>query len=538
MTGRKLNRVIIGLLVASLAYFVWESRIAERPSETEHEAAAVDVAPEDEVIETPPAELSIAVLPFDNRSNREEDEFFTEGMHDDLLTTLAKIGSMKVISRTSVMEYRETTKKIPEIAKELGVANVLEGGVQRAGNQVRINVQLIDADNDEHLWAEIYDRELTAENLFAIQSEISKAIADALHATLSPEEVDRIETVPTQSLDALDHYLRGRKFMATRAVEDLESARQEFLKAVEIDPGFALAWVAVADSHNLLAAYKDLPGGIFDNIRDEAINRALQIDPRLGEAYASLGNLSYDQGDVRAAEEAFKTAIRYSPNYSTAHHWLANMLKWRPARGPEALVYAQRAVELDPNSAIILGNLAETYFVLGQVRPAMRYNQQLRETHPDFVQAYDGYAEILAIQGDLVGAIEAQRKVIELDPGSVAGAMDLVFLYSRVGAFDDAESLHQLMRERFAGHGQTRSAGPAIALAKGENPDVRAALAAGLDDDLSTGGAWILGHTALFGGEFDIAYEAFRRLTPRHLDARKVTPDLIPLWIGALCELS
>ncbi|MEJ2297828.1 MAG: hypothetical protein P8X94_04855 [Woeseiaceae bacterium] len=166
---------------------------------------------------------------------------------------------MKVISRTSVMEYRNTTKKIPEIARELGVENILEGGVQRAGNQVRINVQLIDADTDEHLWAEIYDRELTAENLFAIQSEISKAIADAMHATLPPEEVDRIDAVPTQSLDALDHYLRGRKLMATRAVDDLEQATREFLEAVSIDPGFALAWVGVADSHALLLAYKDLP---------------------------------------------------------------------------------------------------------------------------------------------------------------------------------------------------------------------------------------------------------------------------------------
>jgi len=176
VTGRKLNNVITILLVLALAYFVWESRIADEPA-----AQA--------------SRLSIAVLPFVNRSNRQEDEFFTTGIHDDLLTTIAKIGSLKVISRTSVMEYKDTTKKIPQIARELGVANILEGGIQRTGNQVRINVQLIDAVTDEHLWAEIYDRELTAENIFAIQSEISKAIAEALHHfdELFPKVVQHVD---------------------------------------------------------------------------------------------------------------------------------------------------------------------------------------------------------------------------------------------------------------------------------------------------------------------------------------------------------
>lgn len=194
-TGRKLNYIIISLLAVALVYFVWESRFQT------NDAAPVEASGQQNQETVRP---SIAVLPFDNRSNREEDQFFTDGIHDDLLTTIAKIGSMKVISRTSVMEYRDTTKKIPQIAKELGVANILEGGIQRSGNMVRINVQLIDAKTDEHLWAEIYDRELTAENLFSIQSEISKTIAEALQATLSPEEVQRIDTIATENLYALE----------------------------------------------------------------------------------------------------------------------------------------------------------------------------------------------------------------------------------------------------------------------------------------------------------------------------------------------
>ena len=541
VTGRKLDRVIIGLLVLALGYFIWESRLSgpPEPAATATTQTVVTISDETEVLQTPPADLSIAVLPFDNRSNREEDKFFTDGMHDDLLTTLAKIGSMKVISRTSVMEYRDTTKKIPAIAKELGVANILEGGVQRAGNQVRINVQLIDADTDEHLWAEIYDRELTAENLFAIQSEISKAIADALHATLSPEEVDRIDKVPTQSLDALDHYLRGRKYMATREVSDLEKATQEFLKAVEIDPGFALAWVGVADSHDLLLVYKVLPENMFDNVRDDAINRALELDPTLGEAYTSLGALLLDNAEFEAAEEAFKTAIRYSPNYSTAYHWLSNMLKGNPARAPEAIPYAQRAVELDPNSAIILGNLADAYLDIGDLDNAARYFEQQIEAHPDFAQAYTGYADLRHhAGGDLVGAVEAQRKAIELDPDRVGITAGLAFYYAEMGAFAEAEALNQAMQERFAGHGLTVAMGSVIALAKGENPNVRPAVTAGLDAELSNFGAFILGITAMLGGEPELAYEALGRTYPGGLADQEITPEFMKWWLGNQCELS
>ena len=256
VTGRRLDQMIVGLLVVSLAYFVWEARFAghDEGGAPDTPAAVKPAAEEDAVFVTPASDLSIAVLPFDNRSALPEDAFFADGMHDDLLTTLAKIGSLKVISRTSVMQYRNTTMTVPEIARKLGVANILEGGVQRAGNQVRINVQLINAETDEHVWAEIFDRELTAENLFAIQSEISKAVAEALQATLSPAERQRIDTTPTDSLEAFDHYLRGRVLLAKRTTDEMQQATQEFLKAVELDPKFALAWVGVADAQCLISS--------------------------------------------------------------------------------------------------------------------------------------------------------------------------------------------------------------------------------------------------------------------------------------------
>jgi len=188
--SKQLERIIMIVLALALGYFAFDKFVLD---------PARDVEVADVLLESF-GDKSIAVLPFENRSNREEDQFFTDGMHDDLLTTIAKIGSMKVISRTSVMEYKDTIKKIPQIAQELGVAHILEGGIQRSGNHVRINVQLIDAVTDEHLWAEIYDRELTAENLFAVQSEITKKIADALQAQLSTDEQGRIDARPTDNL--------------------------------------------------------------------------------------------------------------------------------------------------------------------------------------------------------------------------------------------------------------------------------------------------------------------------------------------------
>jgi TolB-like protein/Tfp pilus assembly protein PilF len=540
VTGRKLDRVITGLLVVALAYFIWESRFAERHAETTPTAVAVDapVIEEAEVVVTPASDLSIAVLPFDNRSALPEDAFFAEGMHDDLLTTLAKIGSMKVISRTSVMEYRETTKKIPEIAKELGVANILEGGVQRSGNQVRINVQLIDAETDEHLWAEIFDRRLTAENLFAIQSEISKAIAEALHATLSPEELQRIDTAPTDSLAAFDHYLRGRNLMAARTVDELELATAEFLEAVELDPQFALAWIGVADSHNLLADYGDVTHGTYFEIRDDAINRALAIDPLLGEAYTSLGALQKDIGDTAEAEQSFKQAIRLSPNYATSYHWLSNMLRDNLYRVDEALIYAQRAAELDPNSAIILANLWGTHSIIGDYESVVRLADRALEIDPDFTQALGSKSDQLARKGDFAGAVEAMRKVVEIDAGSAASLFFHGAGYAAIGAFDEAHEIAQTLGERFPDHPLAEIADIGFAIAEGNKPDTRPVITAILEENPASFVATQAGFAALASGQFDLALQAFNYVLRDDLTTMEYSPDFIGTWTGALCSFA
>jgi TolB-like protein len=190
---------------------------------------------------TPPNERSIAVLPFENRSREVDDAFFVDGIHDDILTQLTKIGAMKVIARTSVEQFRDTKLTTKEIGEKLGVTQVLEGGVQRAGKRVRVTVQLIEAATDAHLWAESYDRELTAANIFAIQSEVAAAIASALNTTLTPAERLSVNAIRTQSLDAWEAYQLGKQRMAKRTSAGLAEAETFFQRAINLDPTFALA---------------------------------------------------------------------------------------------------------------------------------------------------------------------------------------------------------------------------------------------------------------------------------------------------------
>ncbi|MDX1459734.1 MAG: tetratricopeptide repeat protein [Xanthomonadales bacterium] len=452
-TGKKLNNAILVLMALAIAYLLFDKFSAPKPAstpaaETAQIAAQQDAAP---AAEPEVSRQSIAVLPFDNRSNREEDQFFTDGIHDDLLTTIARIGSMKVISRTSVMEYKGTTKKIPEIARELGVANILEGGIQRSGNQVRINVQLIDAQTDEHLWAEIFDRELTAENLFAIQSEISSRIAEALETTLSPQEQERINRMPTQNLEAYNAYLRGKQLMATRRVEDLEAATKEFLSAVELDPDFALAWVGVADSHALLTAYSNRDAGEFAELRREAVDRAMELDPLLGEAYTAEGSLHLDinlktgsETELEQAFEAFRKAAELSPNYATNYHWWANAMGFDPLQSRERLDLVLKAVELDPRSMIIGTTLANEYYNQGLFSRAAQQVRTLIERDPDFPNAYHQAVDHhLFYTSKRAKALANAEKLLEIDARNTDARRHQIEVYVEVGKFEKARAIQQ-----------------------------------------------------------------------------------------------
>jgi len=357
-TGRKLDRIIIAFLVLAVVFLVIDpfENVEEIPSPatTTTQAAAESPAPE-------PAQRdkSVAVLPFAFRSNNPDDEFFAEGMHDDLLTQLAKIGSLKVISRTSVMEYKDTTKKIPQIAEELGVATIVEGGVQRSGSRIRFNAQLIDARTDEHLWAETYNRELTVENLFDIQSEIARAIAQALRATLSPAEEASIDQALTGNLKAWEAYQRAVQMRQSQTEQNIRAGISEINRALELDPGFASAWSLKAIL--LLQQY-----WFYDTdtaTRDaawEAIQRGRAIDPTLAELDIAEGYYHYwGFRDYKKALPFMRRASTAVPNNSRVHLARAYVLR-RMGNWEDALAALRRASELDPRNSVTRTDIGAT----------------------------------------------------------------------------------------------------------------------------------------------------------------------------------
>jgi len=452
-TGKKLDRIILVVLALALGYFAFDKFVLD-PVEDEQIAQSARREGRTAALNESYGDKSIAVLPFDNRSDREEDQFFTDGIHDDLLSTIAKIGSMKVISRTSVMEYKDTVKKIPQIAQELGVTNILEGGIQRSGNQVRINVQLIDAATDGHLWAEIYDRELTAENLFAVQSEITKMIADALQTKLSVKEQQRIDSRPTDNLQAYDAYVRGRQLMATRDSANMKLATEEFSKATKIDPLFALAWVGVADSNFMAPVYgSDKFEDLLPTI-EEAVKNALAIDSELGEAYATLANLHSYYKRKGEAEAAYQKAIELSPNYADAYYQYSRFLGIYPLRIQEQVALARKAAELDPRSSLFSLNLGSKYSNQGLYTLAEGQFKKVIELNPIFAPGYSSLAVLYMLyMGQFDKALAPFNKAVELDPGNHGYNSLLIFLYLQLR---DGEAA-QIVRERMASLGASES---------------------------------------------------------------------------------
>jgi len=440
-TGQKLDRIIMAVLAIALGYFTFDKFVLDPQRDIDITESATKAGVEqarEEARLNMFDEKSVAILPFVNRSGEKEDQYFADGMHDELLTRLSRVSELKVISRTSVMKFRESEKTIPEIAQELSVATIVEGGVQRSGNQVRINIQLINAHTDEHIWAEIYDRELTAENLFAIQSEISAAIADSLKATLSPEERSRVFELPTSNLEAYNHFLRGRQAMALRTKEGLSQARSEFEQAVELDPDFALAWVGVSDTVHLLFEYGQLDRIAHLELHKQAVDRALVLNDQLGEAYASLGFYYVDTGEFDKAEIALVRAIELNPNYAQAYHWYANILRGEE-RKEKRLSLLYKAAQLDPLSSVIQINIAGELLTLGRTEEARQAAQRLIRTDPDFPSSYTFLGTVEQDYGHLAEAARLYSKAMKLDPGNVSTLESAAQTYVAMRAYDNAD---------------------------------------------------------------------------------------------------
>jgi len=474
-TGRKLNVVVIVLIVLAVGIFVGERAIfysagrstdpvqAEGPREVATQPAAVTEEPVAPGAPGAGGDASVAVLPFTTRSMDEADRFFSDGVHDDLLTQLAKIGSLKVISRTSVMEYRDTIKRIPDIAAELGVATVVEGAVQRSGNMVRITAQLIDAKTDEHLWAESYDRELTAQNLFAIQTEIATSIAGALQATLSPEEKEALQRPLTADLPALEAYQRARYLMRSFAQMAVDGARRELEFAVERDPGFAAAWALLARVHLAEFWFVEASDESRRQAR-EAIDRARAIDRENPEVDIAEGYYYY--WGFRNYEKALEVLAPAAAAYRRAGHFEA------------CLEHIHRAFELDPRSPKVLQTLVETYTRLGDYARADEYMAVFAEVAPDSpLEAATSASLVLARDGDARTAAEKYA--------SAAGAVTYVqpaalIAYLSAGDQQAALEFAQDQAEWLPATGFSRAFATGLVLKLMKDPGAKAELEAGV----------------------------------------------------------
>ncbi len=303
---------------------------------------------------------SIAVLPFANRSlSQENAEFLAEGIHDELLTQLGAIEALKVISRTSMLAYRGTNKKLSTIGDELGVTSILEGSVQRVGDTVRISARLINAYDENQLWADTYDRTLTPANLFAIQHEISMAIASALQTNLSPTIQQRLAIAPTQDLAALEAYFKGKQLLEIRTSESLLNAKEKFQEAIDRDPSFAHAYAGLAEAWLEIPNYTaDVDPQAARQGASQSAQKATSLNGELPDALAVLGWLRLiNEYDWQGAESALRKALAIAPGNVNALHWLSHVLSWQ-GKHAQAIELAERAAEIDPLSTLIGRNHA------------------------------------------------------------------------------------------------------------------------------------------------------------------------------------
>jgi len=437
-TGRRIDKVIILLLVLGIGYFAVDKFLLGPGIDTVADGARDELR-------------SIAVLPLANMSEDPANEYFSDGLADTLLHMLAQVKDLRVAARTSSFAFKGQNKDVRSIGEELGVETVLEGSVQRSADRVRITVQLINTEDGYHLWSETYDRNL--DDIFAVQDEIAKAIADALQVTLGTAEQEAIAARGTDNVDAYELYLLGRHDLGSRDRRRLPRAQKYFEQAVQQDPEFTMAWVGLGDTYLVLPWYvKDVD--IADAVAGAkmAIERALELDPNLGEAYATLASIAHEYDwEWEKSERLFEKAIELNPNYATSWHWYCNLLQTL-ARPQDGIRACEEAVKLDPLSPVINMN----------------------------------YAVALSDGGDLKGGLAAMERTVEMHPDWVTGVMNLLSFYVVRERYEEAAESY----ERWAQlRGYSKPALARTVMAGVENPEHReealAALNEMMEEDLA-----------------------------------------------------
>jgi serine/threonine protein kinase/Flp pilus assembly protein TadD len=378
---------------------------------------------------------SVAVLPFTNMSGNKEDEFFSDGITEDIIAQLSNIGELKVISRTSIMQYKNTGKNLRDIAKELSVATVLEGSVRRADNHVRIVAQLIDAASDEHLWAQTYDKELT--QIFAIQSDVAQQIASALKAKLTPQERERVAKKPTENLDAYAYYLKGREYYNHYGRQDMENAIELFKKALKLDPNYALAYAGLGDAYGQRVMRFGFPSAWTDSAIAVS-SKAISIDPTLAEGYKALGLAYAGKGWMKRSLEAYRKAVELNPNYNPAVGNIGYMNEYL-GKLDEAWRWQMRALALDPMMAYSYVGVGTVYLNLGDYAKATEWLNKALALQPDLVPAQGLLAYVSGMQGKYQLCIEQAKKLLASDPNSIRNLTTLGYAELMLGDYSRAE---------------------------------------------------------------------------------------------------
>ena len=413
--------VFIFILVAGgLAYWVVQ-RVSHKPS------AALTLR-------------SIAVLPLENMSGDPSQEYFVDGMTDELTTDLAKLSSLRVISRTSAMRYKGSKKGMAEIARELNVDGIVEGSVLRAGNRVRITAQLIHASTDQHLWAETYEGDLG--DVLKLQSNVAPAIADQVRAQLTPQQQTHLRSAQEVNPDAYEDYLRGLHYLTTQysTPKDLVTAQRYFEESIRIDPRFALAYVRLADCYVFLGYFRQLSPEQAYRPAKEALRKALELDDGIGEAHATLAMLSWaHEWDWAATEREYNSALALVPNYAWARSNRADYLAWR-GRRTEALAEVSRSRELDPGYSFAVCE-SSIYFQVRDYPSLIEASQRGMALEPnEWLHHYFlgvGYEGL----GKRLEAIPEYQKAIEMSRGDQDPTAALAHIYAVLGRRAEAETI-------------------------------------------------------------------------------------------------
>src|SRR5215831_11087769 len=354
---------------------------------------------------------SIAVLPFENLSEDKANTYFADGIQEEILTRLAGIADLKVISRSSTQQYQSKAGNLREIAKQLGVANIVEGSVQKAGDQVRVNVQLVNAQTDSHLWADTYDRKLT--DIFAVESEIAKGIAEALQAKLTGREQQALAVKPTNNPEAYDAYLRGLAFGARRILsEDAERKAISFYeRAVQLDPNFALAWARLSGAHAFVYFSRMDATAARRDAAKRALENAQKLQPNSPETVLALGHYQYRVlRDYRLAKSTLALVSKMLPGSSEVPEVLGSVAR-REGHWDQSVAYFEQALALDPRNMELLTDAAWTYTMLRQFPAALKLNDRRLDITPSDPDVIASKASIYQAQGNLQEAAKLLSEV-------------------------------------------------------------------------------------------------------------------------------